>query len=333
MPSDSAAQTNPILSGIAVGYSNAQHVGTRIFPIYPATEVPARVPKFGKESFRLVKDTATVDGGGTERTFEWTTISIDADGHMQQTFVPSKSKASPAMRAMINATKFVADGISLNREKAIYDLCADAATFTQSETPGTKWGASLTVDILGDVQTWRENRALATGTLPNILVLAPGVWQKVRVNTPILNALGVTSNRQYGTPAKVTEALVADLMELDEIIVPRVAYDTANEGATASLGYMWPEKTGFLAYRPPISTDEYGRVVSEVIAPAAGRTVMWTGADDATGGVRVQTVPVPAGVSPLGRGTDGGDNVIATAWYKPIAFEVLSAARLTALLA
>jgi len=333
MPSQSAAQTNPVLSGIVVGHQNAKHVGTRIFPIYTTEELPARVPKFGQESLRLVDDKATVDGGGTERKFEWTTLSIDADGHMQSTFVPTASKASPAMKAMINGAKFVKAGVDLMREKSIYDACHDASLFTVSETPGTKWDNSLTVDILGDVQTWRENRSLATGYMPNVLVLAPAVWSHVRKNTYILQALGVSANGSYGTPAKVTPELVADLMELDEIIIPRVAYDSANKGQAVSRAYMWTAKTGFLAYRPPITDDEYGRVISEEMDAAAGRTIVWTGAEGATEGVRIQEVEVPAGVSPWGRGTNGGTNVIATQWYGVVPFEEKSAARLTAMLA
>jgi len=333
MPSDSAMLNNPILSGIGVGYKNAQHVGTRIFPIYPAADLPARVPKFGKEAFRLVDDKATASGGGTERNFEWTTIPVDADGHMQQTFVPAASKVEAGRRAMINATKFVADGISLMREKAIYDLCASASVFSASQTPSTKWDASLTVDILGDVQAWREAMSPSIGAMPNVLVLAPGVWNVVRKNTPILQALGVTANANYGTAARVTQALVAELMELEEIIVPRVAYDTANKGQTPTLNYMWPVKTGFLLWRPQITEDEYGRVISEEISPAAGRTVVWTGAPDSTEGVQVSTVPVPKGVGPTGRGTNGGTNVIATQWYTPTACEAAAGVRLTAMLA
>jgi len=333
MPSQSAVQTNPVLTNIAVGYQNAQHVGTRIFPIYPTDELPARVPKFGQEGLRVVDDKATVDGGGTERKFDWTSVSIDADGHMQSTFVPNASKASPAMKAMINAAKFVKDGVDLVREMAIYAACHNASLFTASETPAVKWDNSLTVDILGDVATWRETRAQATGYLPNVMVLAPAVWNVVRKNTPILQALGVTGNANYGTVARVTQELVADLMDLDEIIVPRVAYDSANKGQTVSRAYGWTAKTGFLEYRPQITADEYGRVISDQMDAAAGRTVIWTGPEGATEGVKIDEVEVPMGVAPFGRGTGGGTNVIATQWFDIAVLEGLSAARLTAMLA
>jgi hypothetical protein len=333
MPSQSAAQTNPILSNIAVGYQNAQHVGTRIFPIYTSDTLPARVPRFGQEDLRLVDDKATVDGGGTERTFEWATIDIDADGHMQSTFVANATKADPAMKAMIRAAKFVKSGVDLVREKVIYDACHNASLFTASETPAVKWDNSLTVDILGDVDAWCETRRTATGYRPNVLVLAPAVWNVVRKNTAILSALGVSSNREYGVPAKVTQELVADLMDLEEIIVPRVGYDSANKGQTVTRTNMWTAKTGFLEYRPPITEDEYGRVISEEMDAAAGRTVIWTGAPGATEGVEISEVQVPKGVAPWGRGTNGGVNVIATQWYGIEAMEVLSAARLTAMLA
>jgi hypothetical protein len=144
--------------------------------------------------------------------------------------------------------------------------------------------------------------------------------------------LGILDIVKYSQGFPVTEALLAQLYGLDEVIVSRSVYDAADEGATPSLDYLWPDETALLFYRAPtVDSPDSGRPQSSLKLPSLGHTVFWTGAPGSVAGVQIQTVPVMPGVI-AGRGTHGGTEVVATAYYDALVQASDAGIRLTSVL-
>ena len=70
------------------------------------------------------------------------------------------------------------------------------------------------------------------------------VWNKLKYHPALMERV------KYSQRAQMTTDLVASLLEIDRIIVAAAGYNTARDGQTDSMGYIWG-KDMLLAYVAP----------------------------------------------------------------------------------
>ncbi len=103
---------------------------------------------------------------------------------------------------------------------------------------------------LEDIAYYREYMKVRTGLYPNVLVIGADVWKKLKNSSAIVARISGGSTN--GSPAKVTLQLVAELMELDEIVVGSAVHNTDEETASdAHTGAFIIGKEGLLMHRNP----------------------------------------------------------------------------------
>lgn len=116
-----------------------------------------------------------------------------------------------------------------------------------------------------------------TGFRPNILVLGAKAYTGLRNNPEVVNRVKFISQQE---PALVGKRALAAAFEVDDIVVARSVYNTADEGVTAAIKFIANPKSALFAYRAPSPSLD---------TPSAGYTVAWTnlvpGLDNATAGV------------------------------------------------
>jgi hypothetical protein len=98
-----------------------------------------------------------------------------------------------------------------------------------------------------DVQAACTLMELKTGFRPNVWAMGQQVWDVLVNHAELIDRLKY-GGQLVGTLAKVTPAMVAALMGLDEIVVLNAVENTAAEGATFSGSYI-AGKNGLLMYR------------------------------------------------------------------------------------
>lgn len=109
-----------------------------------------------------------------------------------------------------------------------------------------QWDQSSGTTPLADIAHYRSVVKMATGLWPNVLVLGQEVWDVLKYHAEILDAIkgGATSER----PAKATLRAVAEVMELEEIVVMDAVKNTAALPA-AMTGAFIAGKHGLLMHR------------------------------------------------------------------------------------
>lgn len=137
----------------------------------------------------------------------------------------------------------------------------------------TAWD-DVTSTPIEDVDEQKEAIEGRTGVLPNKLVLSRPGWNALRNHPDIIDRVKHTSNQ---APSR---ALVANLMELDEIVVGAGVKNSAAQGLTASAGYIMGQHA-LLAYVPDSPS---------LMTPAAGYTFRWTGLRGSVDGSTVTTL-------------------------------------------
>jgi len=116
-----------------------------------------------------------------------------------------------------------------------------------------------------DITDAAEDIGELTGRRPNKLVLNSRVFNELRQHPDILDRKKFSS---LTTSKNVDEALLAQIFDLDEVMVARAVENTANEGAaTSSTNYVL-DKGALLIH----ATN-----TPSLLVPSAGYTIAWTG--------------------------------------------------------
>lgn len=267
---------SPALTSVAVAWLQSQQnfAASSVFPIVPVNVEAGSYKKYVKADW--FRTDATVRAPGTETAGSgWTEtydtyqtlvqgVHKDIDGRMRANAVALGD--NPDMKA----ARFVSNQLLLRRELdfvAKYMTTSvwgtDLTGVSGSPTAGQfrQWSDYTNGDPALDIASAKLVFEQLTGFPANVLVIGPAARMQVANHPKILSRI------QYTQRAVVTNDILAALFEVDKLVVPKAVSNTANEGATAAMAYVWG-KSALLAYAPPSpSTEE----------PSAGYTFTWQG--------------------------------------------------------
>jgi hypothetical protein len=124
------------------------------------------------------------------------------------------------------------------------DITGVSGTPSTNEVKQWNDAASTPYD---DIETQRERMFLATGFMPNVLVLGATTYLRLRRH-PQLTALAGDN-----APNIVMDEALRQYFMVDEILVARSVYNSALEGATDSFSYTVNAKSALLLHRNPLA--------------------------------------------------------------------------------
>ena len=154
-----------------------------------------------------------------------------------------------------------------------------AGQATSDSTHVMYWDLSTSSPITDIRHAKTQARLNAGGFVPNIGVFSRPVFDKLVDHPDFID------RTKYGqtapNPAMATRRIIAEILELEEVLVMDAVYNTAAEGATESNSYIGGLSAG-LFYRPKNAG---------LMVPSAGYTFNWTGMIGQTGGagLRIKT--------------------------------------------
>jgi hypothetical protein len=248
------------LTAITLAYQNRRLIADEVLP---RTPVPSREFKWlqmGRDQMFTVPETAVgrkgqpneVEFGGTE------TAGFVRDFGLDDVVPNEDLESAPAgFDPLGTAVTGISELIALDREKRVADLIFNANTYpaaNRTTLSGTsQWSDYTNSDPYTAIQTALDGMLMR----PNRAIIGRLAWSRLRVHPKITAALApsatgntLTVNGQ-GQPA--TLQAVADLLELDEILVGEAFINTAKPGQTASLSRCWGKHMAFL-HQNPVAT-------------------------------------------------------------------------------
>jgi Phage major capsid protein E len=146
----------------------------------------------------------------------------------------------------MDATENVSEGLLIDREIEVASLLTSTANLTQNITlSGTsQWNDFSNSDPIAAVRTGKQTIHASIHQNPNTLVMGRQVWDKLIDHPAFLERV------KYSQLGVMTPDLMARIFEVDRIIVGGAGKNTAKEGQTDSMSYIWG-KDSFLAYIAP----------------------------------------------------------------------------------
>lgn len=230
---------DPLLTGIAKNYKNEELIGEIIFPRITVDNETGDYYVYEKGEFRIEKDLRTGMARANRVSYGMTLAIYGPllEHSLEQGVTKREAGILGRDKAMERATSNVSAKIKLALEKAIADMVTNTSIVTQNITlSGTSQLSDFTnSDPFGVIQTALDTMDL-TGINAGRRVIFMGyqVWAKLRNHPALINRLGTATTRN-----PITKQQAADLFEVDEIVVGKAKYDTAKQGQTPSLAYVW----------------------------------------------------------------------------------------------
>lgn len=290
VPSRSDVHINAPLTNISIAYAqDASHfVAARVFPVIPVTKQSDAYFTYNKDDFN--RNDMAERAAGTESsggTYDIGNETYFARVYAYHRDIPDQVRANADAPLDMDreATIFVTQKAMLKRESLW------AANYFTAGNPGDTWtfdvdGASTDSGAAFDPTNAANNQRLfwndaasnpieniregkryvleATGFVPNTLTVGQAVYDTMCDHPAIVDRI---DRGQTTGPAKVGLVTLADLFEVDQVLVMRAIQNTAPKTATATHSFIGG-KHALLSYAPP----EPG-----LMTPSAGYTFAWTG--------------------------------------------------------
>lgn len=284
-PTLSDVHVNKPLTDLSVAYTGTlETVADKVFPYVPVDNksddyfVYPKGNWFRLQARKRAPGTESVGSGYDLQTAQYScdVIALHKDIDDQ-----IRGNADPVLNMDADASRFVTQQLTLKRDSDFATTFFATSTWTGSSTgsditPGTKWDTS-TGDPIKDIRAQIRAMKKKTGIKPNKMVFGAVAWDVVLDNPAVIDRI------KYGTsspnnPAFTNEQTIAAILGLEQIIVADTVYNSAEEGATDSMGFIFTEDSALLIYAAP---------TPGILMPSAGYIFTWRQYLAASSGLRI----------------------------------------------
>ena len=288
---------DPILSTVAQGYRQADHVGMALFPRVPVAAAGGQILEFGQESFKLYS-TARAPGTAAKRIqFGYLGKPFALENHALEAPVPREHQRDasvvPGVDLGTRAVNLVMAVMGLALESAQATLATTAGNYDSAHKvtlSGTAQWSDPASTPIGDINTAREAVRASVGLYPNTLVLSAKAFAKLKDHASL------TDRIKYTQRGVLTPELIGALLDIPRVVVGG-ALTFSDAGVAAD---VWG-KHAVLAYVPPIpSTMEepsYGYTYAMDGHPLVEQPYWEESTKSWIYGVAYERVPVLSGIT------------------------------------
>ena len=256
LPTTSQVHIDVGLSDASIMFRNGKFVAEDFLRTKMVDKISDKIWVYGKEAFNLVNDLRAPGTRGAETDWSLSTIAYLSEEHSQTGKIPdqNRSNADAPLQLEVDTTEIETAKIQLRLE---YD-CATTFTATSSYAAGQyedlsaagnlQW-SDPNSDPIGDIEAAKAIVLEACGQEPNVLL----VGHKVKI--ALKNHPKIVERIKYGGMSasfggKVTDAALAELFDVDEILDAKGLYNSAaGDNGVPTLNYIWGNNA-ILAVRP-----------------------------------------------------------------------------------
>lgn len=256
---------NPVLSNLAVGYTNAAFVGTALMPFVNVDKEAGVVPIFNKDHFKIYQTERALRAKSNRiNPGDITTVPFALTEHDLEYPIDYREDAESAFPLQSHATMSVTEGIRLRHEKMVADLVQNTATYAASNRVALSGTSNFSDGTNSDPEgVFDDAKAAVRSKIvkdPNVCVIGYTMWRKLKKH-PKLKAI-LSDSR----PRLVQLADLREIFEIPNIYIGRAVWST-DAGVTTD---VWGDKA-VLAYVPdaPQAPVQNGAVAD----PGANRNV------------------------------------------------------------
>jgi hypothetical protein len=247
--------TNPELMAITLAYRNAKLIGDDVSPRVPVGSMQFKYYSFPKGQAFTIPDTHVGRKGQPNRVdFSAAETAGSCEDNGLEDGVPQEDilNAPPNYNPLGHATEMLTDLVALDREVRLSDQIFAAANYASGfkvQLAGADQWSDATSDPIGDIGAGLDVPVMR----PNVMVIGRLAYSALAKNPKIVEACS-TSGADSGIARRKA---IAELFELEDILVGEAWLNTAKKGQTATLARVWG-KHAALIYRNKLANTQRG---------------------------------------------------------------------------
>lgn len=252
MPTMSNLRVRPTLTNLSLGYRNQQFISDQIFPIIPRDTDTGEFYASGKEMFVRESDIRGIKDRANAVEHDYRKLSYAAAEHSLLEEIPAKlirqaetSGVAAVLRIEQDAQNIVDQKLALGREVDFATQLRATASYAtgNSETLAGNdlWSDYVNSNPLDKIDAAFEVVRSKIFMPPNLGIIPRAVFRKLRRHPDIVAEIDKDAKR-------VSLEQLADVLELDRILVPDVVQNTAapDTSDTHTSGDVWGKDAMFL---------------------------------------------------------------------------------------
>jgi hypothetical protein len=277
----STVPIDPVLSNLSVAtWQDAKgFIADKVFPTVPVEVQSGKY--YVLDDANINRDTAERRADATESAGD--SFILSNDGYSADVYALHKDVGDQLQKNYVlvpgtpfqSAAKFLVNKMRLRQEvlfagdfmtTGVWGLDEAGVSGSPSTNQFKQWNDPAS-DPIADVERWKATIA-ASGFDANVLAIGLTVWTALKNHPDIIDRYKYTSGG-----AKVSLEAIAELFDLERIVVGRAYRNTAKRGQAATNAAVIG-KQALLVHTPDAPGIE---------VPAAGYTFAWTGVSDGLG--------------------------------------------------
>jgi hypothetical protein len=260
----------------AMGY-----IGSKVLPVI---DVPKATGSFGVlpvEEMLKIRNTKRAPGAGYSRgEFKFETSTYTTEEHGAEEPVDDRE-------ASLYSEYFVAEQVAAMRARQAvlgnYEARVAAAVFNTSTWTGaslftnvsTEWSNASSGVPVTDVLTAGNKVYENSGFYPNALVINRRVFRNLKNNAQVLDRIASAGAGSSIKAADVSVEMLAQVFDLEYVIVAGASKNSANEGQAATPASFWDNEYAMICR---VATGP------DIRQPCIGRTFHWAEDGSSVGG-------------------------------------------------
>ena len=234
---------DPVLTSLAVGYTNEQFVGDQLLPFVLVDKEGGKIPLFGREHFKVYATERALRAKSNRINPEDIgSVDVAMDEHDLEFPIDYREEAESAYPLQASATNAVVEGIRLRHEVMVADIVQNPASYAVGNKIALS-GASRFTDNTSDPEgVVSDAKAAVRAKIvkePNTMVIGYAAWRVLKRHPQLKALLSDTRSRL------VQLADLREIFEIENIVVGR-AVRASDAGVTSDI---WGDNI-VLAYVP-----------------------------------------------------------------------------------
>ena len=261
-----------LLSGVSVGYQNDTegYVADRVLPPVFVDEQSGLIARYDQGAFFADEGERMIRAPGTRAATSGWNLAPDLS-YLVKNYALGVEIPDEMRRIVPNvfqldddATRFLTHLQMIRRERQFSTGFMTTGVWGEDVTVSAKWSDYGASDPIGDIDAYSDAIESRIGRRPNKLVLGAIGWRRLKHHPDFLAR--VSGGATNASPATVNRNLVAQMFELDDIIVARASYRSSAEGQATTLARIIDDDA-LLLYSPNTNPG--------LMDPSAGYTFVW----------------------------------------------------------
>jgi len=257
----------PQLTAITLAYRNERFVADDVLPRVPVESSLFKWSQYAKGDVFTVPDTRVgrkgdvneIDWSATEQTSSTKDYGLEEAipfSDVLNAGAAQRTQGVMPIDPQARSTEQLTDLIALDRELRVANLVNNPnsyATANKTTLSGTgQWSDYTNSDPVSAILTTMDSMLVR----PNKMVMGRAVYTKLRMHPKVVAAVfSMGGNASAG--GVVSRQAIADLLELDDLIVGEGWYNTAKKGQAPTLARVWG-KNAVMFYETPVLASPTG---------------------------------------------------------------------------